>query len=364
MGTVSAASSGSYVAPMSSSTSLFGDQTAVSKTIRSGIVVSPELEERFIQITMSVLLSRSTFATGMKNICFLPNVLIYSAHGNGKSTAAKMLVEASGVDYAVVSGTDLRAHGEAADRTLRNVLEACEAKSKTKNKQFVLVIDDVDAIALSYLSGIGARSPATPTSARKKTAMMSGSYKARVVTDIATNVTPSMKSCIHLLLNTFKNNSIHLGLIVTSSAPVETLNEALLDRYIAIMVSKLLCIIFFLRMDHILCIDYPTTEQRLICCLRETETLLFKFMGSSDQDKFKKLVRSVFEEKNYSIVIKESVSSDSSEPELAPEVQVPKQGKKKKETTDRKSLRIRKVSVAEDSQDEQVGKSIAPLFRP
>lgn len=213
-------------------------RTTLCEIIRSGVVVSSRVQNQLADITASMLLSKDLFSAATysrsetQNGYCLPNILISGFHGNGKSLAASLLVRCSGIEFAMVSGNDLRAHGSGADRTLRNILEACVAKSEKSNRQFVLVIDDVDAIALTHCKSIdGTRSPAAPGS-RKRRKSLNGSFEDRVITDMTSNLAPAMKACIHLLLHAFKNSSKFLGLIATSTAPVEALNEALLDRCI------------------------------------------------------------------------------------------------------------------------------------
>lgn len=232
VGTVSAssASSISRVGAISLQEGVSVAHQALLAAVRKEVVLSPETEGRLVNIACAIMRSRESFAASnrLQAECCLPNVLISAPHGNGKSIAAQLLARCAGVEFAVVSGNDLRAQGAGADRSFRNILEACVAKSVKKNKQFMLVIDDVDAIALSQVQSGGMRSPARPGSGRKKS--LNGLLQDRVLADMTVNLAPSMKACIHLMLQTFKNSSAFLGLIITSTAPVEALNQALLDR--------------------------------------------------------------------------------------------------------------------------------------
>lgn len=268
-------------------------RAALSRVIGDSIVLSFPVERRFVDIVTSILLSKEYFSAGDR-MCHLPNVLISSPHGNGKSMAANLLVRCAGIEFAVISGNDLRAHGAGADRTFRNILEACVAKSVKKQKQFMLVIDDVDAIALSQVkSHAGTRSPAKPGSSKMKKSL-SGLYNDRVITDMTANLAPSMKACIHLMLHTFKNSNAFLGLVITSTAPVEALNEALLD-----------------RMDHVVSIEMPSVEQRLLCCMRQTSELLSGYMSNADREVFKTIYDTVVINKDLSILNEnESMTTD------------------------------------------------------
>jgi hypothetical protein len=303
----------------------------LAAAVRAGIVAAPEVELRLADLAVTMLLSKEEFKgsrgrslPGGADVCCLPNILISSPHGNGKSMAAKLLVHAAGIDYAIISGNDLRAHGAGADRTLRRILEACVSRSAGSQRQFVLVIDDVDAMALS--PGKGQRGSGTRSPGRHKTpaagagagaggagrgrTLTADSIDGRAVSDMAANHAPSLRSCIHLLLHAFKNSSRHLGLVLTSTAPPEALNEALLD-----------------RMDHIIRIGVPSPALRLQCCLRQTQTLLARYMSDSDGEGFKELYNSVLVKNDFSVI--NVVNAAGAEAEAASGAATPRAGRRK-----------------------------------
>ncbi len=133
---------------------------------------------------------------------FLPNVLICGGSGNGKTICAKLIAAASGIDYALITGNDIRAHGPNGDKELRKVIEACWLKTTQEKKQYMLIIDDVDAIARDN-RGQGRQG------------------------NTQQNAAPS---CLHQLLFAFKGSSSSLCLVATSSVPPNSLNQALVDR--------------------------------------------------------------------------------------------------------------------------------------
>lgn len=64
-------------------------------------------------------------------------------------------------------------------------------------------------------------------------------------------------------------------------------------------------------MDHIVCIETPTLEQRLECCLRQTKELLFEFIIDSQKKKFEQLCDTVLVGRDFSIVAEKIRSAET-----------------------------------------------------
>jgi AAA+ superfamily predicted ATPase len=163
----------------------------------------------------------------------IPNILIQASAGNGKSSVAKFIASCSEVEYAMISGNNIRALGPRADRVFRNVLDECIRRSKSSRDPFLLVIDDVDAFACLEVENDHKYEPQQA----------------------------ALSYCLHMLLDTFKNNSHRFGLIATSSAPTSALHNALLD-----------------RIDCIVQIDSPTFRERLLCILKLMQSLMADYI--------------------------------------------------------------------------------------
>lgn len=170
----------------------------------------------------------------------IPNVLIQASPGNGKSSVAKFIASRSQVEYAVISGNDIRALGPRADKVFRDVLDACMRKSKASRDPFFLILDDIDA----FSCGDNDHSLTSTTEPQQA----------------------ALSYCLHMLLDVFKNNSSCFGLIATSSAPASALHDALLD-----------------RIDCIVQIESPSFRERLICVLKLTQSLLADYIPEAER---------------------------------------------------------------------------------
>ena len=192
----------------------------------------------------------------------LPNILIQSNPGNGKSTCARLIAQSSNLEYSILSGNDILAHGPNGDKILRNVLEACSDYARKKTKRFMLIIDDIDSIATEANLFKSVNKNASP----RKLKYQSNSSDSQ----------SSVKSCLHLILNAFKNNSPYLCLLLTSTKPVEYLNLALLD-----------------RVDRIVILENPTIEQRLLCVINYSKLLLVQYVSAEIAVQFTELERNL-----------------------------------------------------------------------
>lgn len=169
----------------------------------------------------------------------MPNLLIQGAPGNGKSSLAKLFASSSQVEYAVISGNNLRALGHRADKVLRGILNACITKAKSSSDPFFLVIDDVDAFACAENGTVSTSGP-EPLQA-------------------------ALTYCLHMVLDMFKNNSPRFGLIATSSVPASMLHNAFLD-----------------RIDRIIQIEPPSFRERLMSILKLTQSLLGGYIPETE----------------------------------------------------------------------------------
>ena len=90
-----------------------------------------------------------------------------------------------------------------------------------------------------------------------------------------------------------------------------------------------------------MCIDTPSWEQRLQCCLRQTKILLAKYMRDGDIELFATLCMHILIEKNYSVL--------NSETEQLPETHIPKPGRKRASTGSKKSAPLNASTAGSDA---------------
>ena len=156
----------------------------------------------------------------------LPNVLIVGPPGTGKTMSAEKLAEASDFPFVVVCGGDLlAASGKAAfgsdsvnfsapGRYLRDVLHG--AKDGNRGRGFIVILDEVETI----ITDRGKRKDKLDQLVINNKKDIGNSH----------NVQLESRECLHILLTMLRQNSVSLGVIITTSLKLEFIDPALLDR--------------------------------------------------------------------------------------------------------------------------------------
>ncbi|KAK4337352.1 hypothetical protein RND71_043622 [Anisodus tanguticus] len=102
--------------------------------VLSDVVLAPELEEKLRDISIGAFNTK-------KNKGFFCNYLFYGPPGTGKTLVAKKLVSHSNMDYAILSGGDIKPLGPEAVTSIHKLFEW----ASTSRKGLLLFIDEADA---------------------------------------------------------------------------------------------------------------------------------------------------------------------------------------------------------------------------
>ena len=104
------------------------------KDLLEGVILEPELETQLREISYAVLNRRKHYAPAK-------NLMFYGPPGTGKTLFAKKLATKSGLDYAVMVGSDIAPLGPLAVKELNNLWDWAELN---KNGM-IIFIDEADA---------------------------------------------------------------------------------------------------------------------------------------------------------------------------------------------------------------------------
>lgn len=100
----------------------------------SGVVLAPKLEERLRDIAIATKNTKKNGGT-------YGNILMYGPPGTGKTMFAKKLAQHSGMDYAIVTGSDFVRQGGNGVTEVNKVFDW----ASTSRKGLLLFIDEADA---------------------------------------------------------------------------------------------------------------------------------------------------------------------------------------------------------------------------
>ena len=104
------------------------------KDLLQGVILEKNLEDQLREISYAVLNRKKHFAPAK-------NLMFYGPPGTGKTLFAKKLAMKSGLEYAVMVGSDIAPLGPLAVRELNNLFDWAEKQTNG----IILFIDDADA---------------------------------------------------------------------------------------------------------------------------------------------------------------------------------------------------------------------------
>lgn len=113
-------------------------QKKTEASLLKGVILDPKLEEQLREISYAVLNRRKHYAPAK-------NMLFYGPPGTGKTLFAKKLAMESGMEYAVMVGSDIAPLGPVAVTELNRLFDWAEKQ----NNGIVLFIDEADAFLRS-----------------------------------------------------------------------------------------------------------------------------------------------------------------------------------------------------------------------
>lgn len=149
-----------------------------------GVIIHKDLEEQLREISYAVLNRRKHFAP-------TKNLLFYGPPGTGKTLFAKKLAMKSGLDYAVMTGSDIAPLGVQAVNEINKLFDWAEKSPKG----MILFIDEADA----FLRKRGGEEDLSEVLRQTINSFLyrTGSPSYNVILVMATNIPEQLDSAVH-----------------------------------------------------------------------------------------------------------------------------------------------------------------------
>lgn len=153
-------------------------------SLLDGVILNPDLEKQLREISYAVLNRRKHFAP-------TKNMLFWGPPGTGKTLFARKLAMKSGLDYAVMTGSDVAPLGKHAVSELNNLFDWAE---KSPNGM-ILFIDEADAFLRSRTGEEELSELLRQTI--NSFLFRTGSPSYKVITILASNIPDQLDDAVH-----------------------------------------------------------------------------------------------------------------------------------------------------------------------